>query len=103
MVSSVDSPDASARIGEAVERLLGPSPYLTREHRTAVTESLSDDTRRTVEDLLDFACSPAEIWTSAASLADAASQVEPRIRDRFPYLSDRAIELLLNYACFSWK
>ena len=90
-------------VNAAIDRLLGPSPWITRDHRATVEAEFSSATIDTVNELLTFACSPSEIWTEANSLSEAAAQVEPLIRTAHPHLTDRSVELLLNYACFSWK
>ncbi|MEM7502689.1 MAG: hypothetical protein AAF417_11625 [Pseudomonadota bacterium] len=90
-------------VNEAIDRLLGPSVWIKQEHRAAIEAEFSDETMEIVNELLHFSCWPSEIWIKASSLTAAAKQVEPRIREAYPYLSDRSIELLLGYACFSWK
>ncbi|MEM7412196.1 MAG: hypothetical protein AAF430_18350 [Myxococcota bacterium] len=90
-------------VNTAIDRLLAPSPWVTRDHRATVEAEFSSATIERVNDLMAFACSPSEIWTRASSLTEAAAQVEPLIRDAHPDLTDRSVELLLDYACFSWK
>lgn len=76
---------------------------------------ISQDTRQEMErcypsllitqfDRIRAACDePIEAWTMSTSSTEAARKVEPRLRRKYPELSDESIRLLLSHAAFSWR
>ncbi len=90
-------------INDVIEFAFSRSVWISKETQADVESKFAPELVELLAAVLKDSTWPAEPWTTAKSLTEAATLVEPRLRKKYPQLSDASVSKVLNYACFQWK
>ena len=90
-------------INDVIDYAFASSVYISREVQRDIESRFEPHLVSQLAGILKDSTWPAEPWTTASSLTEAAHLVELRIRAKYPQLNDASVSKVLNYACFQWK